>query len=126
MAPQPIYDPPHVQLGRLVVDAQARGLTFEEFWDEAVRPNKTWVMTTAKAPPVGAVKWPTDRTDRESWKAAIMATKEGWRRVYDGEQATSQETALGLLAPVWDVMAARPPQDEGEGIERRPALSSAA
>lgn len=98
MAPRPIHDAPHVQLRRLGVVARARGLSFEEFWAQAVREHASLVMTNHPAPPVGAVRWPTDRNDRKAWQGAIYSAREGWMRAYEGLPALPEEGALGLLA----------------------------
>lgn len=99
MAPQPTYDPPHVQLGRLMVEARRQGMDFEAWWAAAVRPGKALVMVTHPQPPDGAVQWPTDRNDRVTWQHAIVDSKEGWRRAFEQEQPTPQEAALAFLAP---------------------------
>lgn len=113
MAPRPTYDPPHVQLGELMVIARRRGLSFEQWWEEAVRPHKPLIMVTHPSPPPGAVRWPTDRNDRVTWQAAIRSAKAGWRRVYERKQPTRQEEALrylgedlGVLEEVADERAA--------------------
>lgn len=97
MAPRPTYDPPHVQLGELMLKARRRGLSFEQWWEEAVRPQKSLIMVTHPNPPEGAVRWPTDRNDRETWKAAIRGSKAGWRRAYERCHPTRQEEALRYL-----------------------------
>lgn len=99
MAPQPTYDPPHVQLGRLMVEARRRGLTFGEWWEQAVRPGKAVVMTNSSSPPVGAVRWPSDRNDRITWQHAILGSKDGWRRAYNREPPLEREAALDILRP---------------------------
>jgi hypothetical protein len=122
MAPQPTYDSPHVQLGRLMVQARRDGLDFEAWWTIAVRPRAchdcgvealsspcecgcrrvdgpALVMANTIDPPAGAVRWPTDRDDRVTWQAAIMESKDGWRRAFEGVAPTKQEAALAFLAP---------------------------
>lgn len=98
MAPAAIHPAPHTQMGRLMVEARRRGLSFEAWWKEAVRPGATLVMVNHVDPPVGAVRWPTDRPDREAWQRATMDAKEGWRRAYEREAPGRAEAALAFLA----------------------------
>lgn len=133
MAPQPTYESPHVQLGRLMVAARRRGLSFEEFWMEAVRPRKPIVMVTHPDPPEGAVRWPTDRNQRVDWQVGISGSKEGWQRAYERRVPTRSEAALGLLAPgleALDAVAEERAEDElasrRTGIEQHAAVPSAA
>lgn len=97
MAPAPTYDPPHQQLGRLMVVARRRGLSFDDFWREAMAPAGATVMVTTERPPVGAVLWPTDRADRVNWQAALAGAKDGWRRAYERLEPTPEERALTVL-----------------------------
>lgn len=133
MAPQPTYEPPHVQLGRLLLAARRRGLSFDEAWNEAVRPGKTVVMTNTPNPPAGAVRWPSDRNDRVTWQAATLDAKDGWRRAYDREPPSKQEAALALLAPGLDALGEVAEDRAGDelasrraGIEARQAVPLAA
>lgn len=126
MAPQPTYDPPHQQLGRLMVLARRRGLDFEAWWEEAVRPGRPLVMTNSQHPPVGAVRWPSDRNPRVEWLAAIVGTKEAWRRAFERETPTPQEAALSLLSPALDALAGGFDVGPAAGIEARGAVASAA
>lgn len=98
MAARRLYDPPNVQLVRLLGEARAEGLSFDEAWARAVRPGRALVMSNAPVVPEGALKWPTDRTDREAWRQAIADAREGWRRAYDREPPRASEIALGVLA----------------------------
>jgi hypothetical protein len=98
MAPPQRYPKPHKQLGRLMVMGRRRGLSFEQWWDEAVRPGKRVVMTNDADPPAGAVLWPSDRNDRIEWRAAILDAEEGWRRAYERAPRTSSDDALVVLA----------------------------
>lgn len=97
MAPNPTYDPPNVQLGRLMVDARRRGLDFEAWWQEAVEPGKE-VLTSMDNPPAGAVRWPSDYHERGDWKVAVDGTKEGWRRAFERHEPSAGDLALELLA----------------------------
>lgn len=96
MAPAPSYDLPPVQLRRLAVLARRRGLSFEEFWIEAVRPGKKQgrVTTAHPDPPAGAVRWPSEWSEGTQWRAAIIELKGAWCRAYDGEEPTGPERAV--------------------------------
>jgi hypothetical protein len=87
-----------------MAEARAEGLSFEEAWDRAIRPGKPLVMVTAKNPPVGAVRWPTDRDDRVAWQRATNEAREGWRRAYEQAEPSRPERAITLLAPLLDRM----------------------
>lgn len=130
MAPRPIHDPPHVQLVRLGRLARERGLSFDEFWAEAVREGKSLVMTNHPAPPEGAVRWPTDQKDRRAWVYAIRSTRDAWRRTYEREESPVCERALSMLGDsigALDEVAAERADDElDHGLEPHEALRSAA
>lgn len=134
MAPLATYDPPHKQLGRLMVMARRRGLSFDEFWTEAMRPQAPLIMTTHPLPPVGAwdtawcVRWPTDRNDRITWQAAIRDAREGWRRAYNHEERTKPESALAMLSDDLDTIAtvAAALAGDEDGVEDAAALMSEA
>lgn len=102
------YAPPHRQLGELMVEARRSGVTFEEFWIRAVRPEKwqTLVMVTDPDPPEGCVLWPTDPKDRKDWRAAILQTQDGWRRSFERTPASRPERAVAELAAVLDELDA--------------------
>lgn len=107
-----------------MVEARRRGLTFEEFWQEAIRQGCALVMVTTPDPPRGAVRWPTDRNDRVNWQAAIIASKAGWHRAYDRQRPTESEAALAFLAPglaALDEVAEERAADEMDG---EPALAA--
>lgn len=118
MAAPARYVAPHKQLGSLMVRARRRGISFEEFWQEAVRPGETLVMVTTANPPAGAVRWPTDRNDRVTWQHAIKGAKDGWRRAYEREAPAPAELALRALADSLDLLA--------DGFEARGELPFAA
>lgn len=98
MAPAAIHPAPHTQMGRLMVEARRRGLSFEQWWQEAVRPGEALVMVNHPNPPAGAVRWPTDRRDRDAWQIATAEAKEGWRRAYERAPQARPESALAFLA----------------------------
>lgn len=107
-----------------MVAARRRGLTFSEFWEEAIRPGCAIVMVTAVSPPRGAVRWPTDRNDRINWHAAIIASKAGWHRAYERRRPTIEEAALQFLAPGLEALdALAEALDTGEPADR-PAVAA--
>jgi hypothetical protein len=81
-----------------MVMGRRRGLGFEEWWEEAVRPRKRVVMTNDPDPPPHAVRWPSDRNDRVEWRDAILDAKEGWRRAYEQVERSPFDEALLVLA----------------------------
>lgn len=97
MAPPVQYERPNEQLVRLLSDAKRRGLTFGEAWEEALRPGRSIVMSNTAAAPATAVRWPTDRMDRDAWRSAILRSREGWRRAFYDEPPTRGEEALRFL-----------------------------
>lgn len=97
MPAAPTHTPPHVQLRELAALALRRGLSFDEFWIEAVRPGKALVKMTHPNPPPGAVRWPTDYHDRQTWRAAILETEDGWRRIYEGQPLLPRHRAITVL-----------------------------
>lgn len=123
MAPPALYDRPHVQLVRLLADARRRGLSFGEAWVEAIRPGKAIVMTTTVAAPATAIRWPTDRFDREAWRNAIVGSRESWRRAYYGDPPSSSELAVVMLS---ELLHGLEGLSLDGGIGDRPGLLSAA
>lgn len=130
MAPQPIHAAPHVQLAQLALAARARGERFSDFWRIAVREDKPVVMTTTADPPAGAVRWPTDPSERKAWRAAIVDSRAGWKRAYERQDAPVCEQALGLLGDsigALEVVAYERADDElDSGLAQQEALRSAA
>lgn len=131
MAPVSRYESPLAQLARLLVEAREEGLCFAAAWARAVRPDRPVIMVTHPDPPAGAVRWPTDRADRQTWRAAIEGTRDGWRRAYDLIDPTPQERALTLLAPALGAMIEeRLPEvtdlRSARGFRGRSVVSSAA
>lgn len=126
MAPRPTYDSPHTQLLRLATIARRRGLSFEEFWSEAVREGKPLVMTNHPKPPEHCVRWPTDRNDRLSWAQAIADTKDGWRRTYERIEPLPRERAVAVLGDSIGVLERLQARELGDGIDAREDVLSAA
>lgn len=107
-----------------MVEARRRGLTFEEWWEEAMRPGCAIVMVTTPNPPRGAVRWPTDRNDRVNWQASLKSSKAGWRRAYERRRPTSAEAALALLAPGLEALEAVADERALEEIDDVPLLAA--
>jgi hypothetical protein len=100
MAPPRLHEDPLVQLGRLAVGARRNGMPFDEFWQRAVRPDGPWILVTTPCPPAEAIRWPTDRDARLGAYAAAVATREAWRRAYEGEAPARSERAVTELLSV--------------------------
>ena len=96
------YSPPHVQLRLLAESALAEGLGFDEFWERALRPGKPLVTRHKINPPGDCVIWPRDTFDRQNARAAIIDTRRGWKRAYEGKPPVRAELALQALGPVFD------------------------
>lgn len=137
MAPRAIHEQPQHQLLRLAFEAREEGLDFDAFWTRAVREARSLVMTNHASPPEGAVRWPTDRSDRKSWQHAIHGSKEGWRRAYEGTPAPMCEQALAMLSEAFSLLddaaatlAAREEtaaeQERSRALPARDGLASAA
>lgn len=98
MAAHRLYQTPREQLFVLAVQARRRGLSFDEFWDEAVRPNLPPITRRHVDPPDNCVVWPSDTADRNAERAATSGAREGWRRAYEGRDPLPREKALPILA----------------------------
>lgn len=100
MAPPRLHEPPNQQLSGLLIEAREMGMSFDEAWERAVRPRKAVVMTTTTDPPAGAIRWPTDRNDRQAWQVAIRQTREAWREEYEGRPRRRCVAAVVVLLEV--------------------------
>lgn len=103
MAPAPRYATPAAQMVELARQARDEGLTFDEWWDQAVHPSR--IITTATPDhecPYGAVLWPSDRGARVMWMDVTLAVREGWQRAYEAQQPTRAEVALTRMDGVFD------------------------
>lgn len=98
MAPARRYPPPITQLVELLAAARVRGLAFDEAWSEALRPGLSIVMSNAVNPPATALRWPTDKPEREAWRAALTGSRPYWQRAYERRPVTAPERALVALA----------------------------
>lgn len=89
----------------LAASARERGLSFEEWWLEAVRPGMPAIVTTTPLTrhTPGAVVWPSDSADGRLWRQATADVKEGWRRAYERLEVSRSERALYLLGPLLDI-----------------------
>ncbi|HEX7088748.1 MAG TPA: hypothetical protein VF192_01360 [Longimicrobiales bacterium] len=117
------YPTAHEQLRLLAEAARRDGLSFQRFWELAVRPGQpaiTWSTPAGERPP-RCVVWPRDTTDRKLSIAATLGAKDGWRRAYEGVPPSGPEKALQLLAPLmqslehavlgsWEPVAELPPE----------------
>lgn len=84
--------------------ARNRGMTFDAFWEEAVRPGKTiytWGKPSAprREIPGGVVIWPQDSDVRQDLRAATLGARAGWKRAYEGLAPTRAEKALAAIGP---------------------------
>src|SRR5438105_1010895 len=112
------YPTPHEQLRILASRAQVRGLSFDEFWEEAVRPGRPAVTTWHLGQPAiierwdvhldFVIVWPHDTADRKLYQSATAAMREGWRRAYEGTTQTRGELALASLFAALEAPAASP------------------
>lgn len=89
-------------------------MPFEEFWERAVRPGVSPLITTKTvAPPPFALVWPDDSADRANALAGIRTGKEHWRRAYEGVPPTRGELALGRLLTIVREEAGGSPERDG-------------
>ena len=101
MPAQQQHPAPHEQLRDLGIQARREGLSFEAFWDRAVRPGISPLITTETAdPPANVIVWPRDSTDRNNSMAAIRSSKETWRAAYEHKPQTAGERAFAVLREV--------------------------
>ncbi len=92
----------------LAQEARLEGLSFEEFWERAVRPDLPVVTITTppEKVPDGCVRWPSDSLDGRFWRDATREAKDGWRRAYNRLPPDPREQALERLAPALGLLAA--------------------
>lgn len=119
MAPPKLYVDPHEQLVISLRESRSMGMGFMAAWVLAVRPHMPVLMSTAKAPPAGAVLWPTDTTERIAWRQAIADSRDVYRRAYEMREPTHRERAVVTLVGVLDRAGAH-------GIRATSAVRSAA
>lgn len=106
MAPPQRYDSPYKQMLKLGRAARVEGLTFEEFWERAVRPDKP-ALTPRRlgkgqyADLDQAIIWPSDTAERTDAQEAMARSIDTWRRAYNLEPATAGDQALAYLYAIW-------------------------
>lgn len=124
MAPPQRYESPAKQLFELGRLARAEGLTFDEFWQRAVRPGEP-ALTPRRlgkgryADLVGAIIWPSDTAERTDAQESTDRTKDTWRRAYNREPASPGDHAVALLYAIWA-------EEDTSGIETGSAVPLAA
>jgi hypothetical protein len=96
--PRPLLFFPPRDLRVRLEDARSRGLSFDDAWTEAM----------------GGVRFPrgggtTDVHGRYAWREALSATREEWRRAYEGEPPSSSAEALVALFGATDGRSELPP-----------------
>lgn len=96
MAPPRRHATPAEQMVALARDARRAGLTFEQFWRRALEQPSGDLRADHEVAP-GAVRWPTDRVARQTDRAALEETREGWRLAYEGMPAPSKHAAVAVL-----------------------------
>lgn len=104
------YPRPDEQLVAILAAARRRGLSFEEAWDEAVRPARP--VSSPTRPPT-AVGFPADFPERAAWKDALAATRSAWERAFNREPPSAVDVAMEMLRPLLAELAERP----SEGAE---------
>lgn len=97
------YPTIHEQLYALAVLQRREGVPFALFWELAVRPTQTPVVTwrtPEERRPPRCVIWPNDTDDRalERELYADWRVREGWRRAYERLPVRPQDRALPQLA----------------------------
>jgi hypothetical protein len=123
VAPKRLYELPHEQLTRLLLEAKIEGLSFDEAWERAIRPGKRTILSNTPDPPAGAVRWPSDSSDRAGWQVAIYGVRDGFRRAYQDRPPTRRELAVLKVTLLLSAADHRP---AARGIEMAPAVRSAA
>lgn len=108
MAARQKYPTAHDQLRVLAVTARAEGLSFECFWERAVRPGRppvTWRTPPARRPE-GCVVWPNDTFDRQTSVGATLdpVVRSGWERSYLQLDPLPADRAFAILAPLFEAM----------------------
>jgi hypothetical protein len=97
------YPTPPDQMVLLARMARAHGVSFDDWWMGAIRPDIQPVITTTtprlRHTP-GCVVWPSDSQDCRQWRNVTMESREAWERAYLLVPALPRETALILLGPV--------------------------
>lgn len=100
MAAHQRYPTPTTQMQSLGAEARARGMDFDAWWLEAIRPGRTPIITTTPKGrrPAGCVVWSSDSAESRSWRDAVSATKDAWRRAYTLMEPMPADRAVVALA----------------------------
>jgi hypothetical protein len=115
----------------LAVIARRRGVSFDAFWEAAMRPGRppiTWRVPQEKRP-AGAIVWANDTQTRKDDQAAMNAMRDGWERAYVGRRQLKREAALPRLLSLFDRAATvlqLEVAEESDGITAGEAVLSAA
>lgn len=114
MAPVPQYLSPAEQLRELAVSARADGVPFEAFWMRALFPANHRLVYQTDPPEYcpDAVRWPSDKRDRDEWKEVLAEVKEAWRRAYEYRPAPRSETAAGVMGESLATLELRPGDED--------------
>jgi hypothetical protein len=110
-----------LELGR---EARGEGLSFDEFWERAVRPRQP-ALTPRRLGKgrykdlVGAVIWPSDTAERHDAQEAMYRCRDVWQRAYNLEPPTAGDQAIAMLYAIWA-------EKDPSGIESGAALPLAA
>ena len=107
MVAHQLYPLPATQMVRLARDARREGLSFEDFWERAVRPDLPVIMTTtlSRQIPPGCVVWPSDSQASKEWRTVTADVRDAWESAYEALPATGAERALRRLAPLLHELA---------------------
>lgn len=107
----------------LAAAGRRAGLTFDEWWEEAVRPGLPPVITTNRREirPERCVVWPSDSQDCKSWRVATEDVRDGWRRSYEQIRPERREAALRILAPALAALLGHGPLPELPELPERAA-----
>lgn len=117
VAARRVHLSPAEQMVLLARSARSRGLTFEQWWAEAVRPDLPAILTShsmkGKHVPDDCVLWPSDGPEKKEWRNATLEAKDGWRRAYERMEPLTRERALlRLWTAIGSVLAGIPECDE--------------
>lgn len=123
MAPPVRHEDAAAQVVELLRAAREHGVPFDQAWEATVE-RRPMALTSHRSQPAGVVLWPSDGDARAAAIEALRATREAWRRAYDGEPVGAAERALpALLAALGDDGERHPRDDAGDTADERRALA---
>lgn len=123
MAPPVRHEDAAAQVVELLRAARERGVPFEQAWEATVE-RRPMVLTSHRDPPPGVVRWHSDGRERIAAIEALRATREAWRRAYEGDPVGVVERALpALLSALGEDGERHPRDDAGDAAEERRALA---